>query len=72
MLLDLFGLDETSIAYDMTRAHSADMLFLKARAIMWCITIGIGCLLIGNICGVFGINYFGIVWEALGNIWVGH
>ena len=72
MLLDLFGLDETSVAYDMTRAHSADILFLKMRAIMWCITTGVGALLIGNICGVFGINYFGIVWEALGNIWVGH
>ena len=69
MLLDLFGLDETSVAYDMTRAHSADILFLKARAFMWCITTGVACLLIGNICGVFGINYFGMAWEALGNIW---
>ena len=72
MLLDLFGLDETSVAYDMTRAHSADILFLKARAFMWCITTGVASLLIGNICGVFGFNFFGIAWEALGNIWVGH
>ena len=69
MLLDLFGLDETSITYDMTRAHSADMLFLKARAFMWCITIGVACLLIGNICGVFGINFFGEAWNFLSGMW---
>jgi len=69
VLLDLFGLDETSVAYDMTRAHSADILFLKARAFMWCITIGIGCLLIGNICGVFGINFFGMGWSWLTGLW---
>jgi len=69
VLLDLFGLDETSVAYDMTRAHSADILFLKARAFMWCITIGIGCLLIGNICGVFGINFFGEAWNFLSGMW---
>ena len=71
MLLDLFGLDETSVAYDMTRAHSADLLFLKARAFMWVITTGIACLLIGNICGVFGINYFGMLWSSLSELWHG-
>ena len=69
MLLDLFGLDESSIAYDMTRAHSADMLFLKARAFMWCITIGVASLLIGNICGVFGINFFGEAWNFISGMW---
>ena len=69
MLLDLFGLDETSVAYDMTRAHSADILFLKMRAIMWCITTGVGALLIGNICGVFGINFFGLSWKWLTVLW---
>ena len=68
VLLDLFGLDETSVAYDMTRAHSADILFLKARAFMWVITTAVACLLIGNICGVFGINYFGLVWHGLAEI----
>jgi len=71
VLLDLFGLDESSVTYDMTRAHSADILFLKARAFMWCITIGTASLLIGNICGVFDINFFGIVWNTLGHIWNG-
>jgi len=69
VLLDLFGLDESSIAYDMTRAHSADMLFLKARAFMWCITIGVASLLIGNICGVFGINFFGEAWNFISGMW---
>jgi hypothetical protein len=69
VLLDLFGLDETSVTYDMTRAHSADILFLKARAFMWCITTGVACLLIGNICGVFGVNYFGMGWNWLTGLW---
>ena len=65
----LFGVNESALAYDMTRAHSADLLFLKARAFMWVITTGIACLLIGNICGVFGINYFGMVLHWLTGLW---
>lgn len=69
MLLDLFGLDETSVAYDMTRAHSADIVFLKIRAWMYGITAVVASLLIGNICGVFGINFFGVSWNWLSRIW---
>lgn len=65
----LLGWDETSIAYDMTRAHSADVLFLKIRAWMWGITATVGAFLLGNIIGVFDYNLFGMGWEAINHLW---
>ena len=61
----VLGFDETAMAYDLQRAHSADVWFLKARAWFWGITISVGCLLIGNIAGVFGVNLVGGAWNGL-------
>jgi hypothetical protein len=69
MLDSLFGVNETTMAYDMTRAHSADVFFLKVRAWSWGITCTIGGFLVGNILGVFEFNFFGIVWNWLINLW---
>jgi hypothetical protein len=65
---DLFGADEVSMAYDMTRAHSADIWFLKLRAWSWGITAVVAALCIGNISGALGFNIFGILWDFISAI----
>ena len=65
----IFGANESALAYDMTRAHSADVFFLKVRAWSWGITCTIGGFLIGNIMGVFDINIFGILWDLISGLW---
>ena len=56
---DIFGVDEQNLAYDMSRAHSADVWFLKVRFWVWGITASVAALLIGNIAGSLGFNIFG-------------
>ena len=56
---DIFGVDEQNLAYDMRRAHSADVWFLKVRFWVWGITASVAALLIGNIAGSLGFNIFG-------------
>tara|TARA_R110000824_G_scaffold84910_1_gene211410 strand:+ start:176 stop:391 length:216 start_codon:yes stop_codon:yes gene_type:complete len=62
----LFGVDEQSLSYDLARAHSADIWFLKVRAWAWGITIAIGSLLIGNILGALGFSFFGELFGLIG------
>jgi len=69
MLDSLFGVNEVALAYDMTRAHSADIWFLRLRAWTWGITCSVACLLIGNILGVFDINFFGMTWDFIKHLW---
>jgi len=47
------------MTYDMSRAHSADILFFKVRAIFWGATFSFISLLVGNILGVFDVNIIG-------------
>ena len=68
MLDRLLGVDEQSLAYDLSRAHSADVFFLKLRAWIWGTTAVVASLLIGNIAGSFGIDFFHIAWETLKHI----
>ena len=59
-----FGMDETALAYDMQRAHSADVWFLRARFYFWGI---IGCLTsftLGQLMALTGINILGELWEG--------
>ena len=59
-----FGMDETALAYDMQRAHSADVWFLRARFYFWVI---IGCLTsftLGQLMALTGINILGELWEG--------
>ena len=61
----VFGFDETAIAYDLQRAHSADVWFLRARFYFWGF---IGCLsgfVLGQLMAVAGINTMTIAWEGL-------
>ena len=62
---DIFGADEQNIAYDMSRAHSADIWFLKVRFWCWGITASVASLLIGNISGALGFNIFGGVFDLI-------
>ena len=67
----LFGMDESTLAYDLQRAHSADIFFLKMRAFFWGFCAGLSGLLVGNIMGVFDINIMGFLFDTLLNGW-GH
>ena len=60
--------DETALSYDLQRAHSADVWFLKMRAWFWGISAAVAAFLLGNIAGVFDINIFGILFDVIGGI----
>jgi hypothetical protein len=64
----VFGFDETAMAYDLQRAHSADVWFIKVRAWFWAITATSAGLLLGNILGVVGVNFFGSLFLAVEHI----
>ena len=68
MLDRLLGVDEQSLAYDLSRAHSADVFFLKVRAYIWGTISTVAFFLIGNIMGAFGIDLFGIAIDSLKDI----
>ena len=62
-----FGMDESALAYDMQRAHSAEVWFLRARFYFWGL---VGCLAsftAGQLLAVAGINTLTIAWEGLWN-----
>ena len=64
----VFGFDETAMAYDLQRAHSADVWFIKVRAWFWAITVTTAGALVGNILGVFGFNFFGSLFSVIGHL----
>ena len=68
VLGDLMGFSDSDYAYNQTRAHSADIWFLKLRAWTWGITATVAALCIGNIAGVFGINIFGALIGLISEI----
>ena len=72
MLDRLLGVDEQSLAYDLSRAHSADVFFLKLRAWIWGTIIGIGCFLFGNILGHFNVDLLSMTINSVKDIfgWV--
>tara|TARA_R110002167_G_scaffold347021_1_gene557855 strand:+ start:361 stop:582 length:222 start_codon:yes stop_codon:yes gene_type:complete len=63
------GHGEERIAYDLTRAHSADVFFLKMRAWFWGITISVVSFFLGNLLGAFGTNILGDAWQGLLDTW---
>lgn len=65
------GFDEGAMAYDLQRAHSADIWFLRFRAYFWGSCATLSALLIGNIMGVFDINIVGWIIDKVTGIW-GH
>lgn len=65
MLDRLLGVDEQSLAYDLSRAHSADIFFLRVRYWIWGVGSTVFFFLVGNIMGALGIDLLGI---AIDNI----
>ena len=59
-----FGMDETALAYDMQRAHSADVWFLRARFYFWGIIGGLTSFTLGQLMALTGINILGELWEG--------
>ena len=70
----VMGFDESTVAYDLQRAHSADMFFQKMRMWFWGSFFTLSSFLIGNIMGVFDINIMGWIFRRCTNFveWLGH
>ena len=58
------GFNETTMAYDLQRAHSADIWFLRARYMFWGTVSTIGGFFVGHAIPLFGINLYHEAWEA--------
>lgn len=62
-------MDESTLAYDLQRAHSADVWFLRARFWFWGITGGVTSFVLGQALAIFGINTLSLTWNALVDFW---
>jgi len=63
----LMGFDETTLAYDLQRAHSADVWFLRARFFIWGTVATISSFLLGQLLTIFGVNIVLTSWEGFWN-----
>jgi|TARA_R110000824_G_scaffold63992_7_gene167607 hypothetical protein len=64
------GFDETTMAYDLQRAHSADVWFLRARFFVWGTTAAILSFFIGHALATFGgINLYAEAWGGVISLW---
>ena len=63
------GFDETTLAYDLQRAHSADVWFLRARYFFWGTVSTIVGFLVGHALPSFGVNMYKETWEGFWNFW---
>tara|TARA_R100001463_G_scaffold3639_1_gene14560 strand:- start:827 stop:1045 length:219 start_codon:yes stop_codon:yes gene_type:complete len=68
---DIMGFSESDYVYNQSRAHSADMFFIKMKMYFWGSCLALSAFLIGNIMGVFDINIMGWIIERAKDIW-GH
>jgi len=66
---DLMGFSDSDYAYNQSRAHSADIWFLKFRAYFWGTCAALSGFLIGNILGVFDINILGWILNSTQDAW---
>lgn len=60
MLDRLLGVDEQSLAYDLSRAHSADVFFIRIRFYIWGTVGAVSTFLVGNIMGALGVDLLGM------------
>ena len=65
------GFSESDYVYNQSRAHSADMFFIKMKMYFWGSCAVLSAFLIGNIMGVFDINTMGWIIARAKDIW-GH
>mgnify|MGYP003108707666 FL=1 len=66
---DWLGFSDSDYAYNQSRAHSADMFFVKMRLVFWGSCATLSAFLIGNIMGVFDINIMGSLISYLKSLW---
>lgn len=69
MFNDIMGFTETDYVYNQSRAHSADMFFMKMRMWFWGTCICLSSFFIGNILGVFDINILGWILDTFWHSW---
>lgn len=73
VLGDLMGFSESDYAYNQSRAHSADMFFVKMRMWFWGSCSTLFFFLVGNILGVvLEISIMGWLIDGLKTIFGGH
>ena len=65
----LMGFDESTMAYDLQRAHSADIWFIRARFWIWGIAAVISSFFIGQTLAFFGINTISILGNNMVDFW---
>ena len=58
------GFSETTLAYDLQRAHSADIWFIRARYFFWGTVSTITGFLVGHALPAFGVNIYNELWEG--------
>lgn len=66
------GFSDSDYAYNQSRAHSADIFFMRMRAWFWGSCAALSALLIGNIMGVFDVNIMGSLIDWVWNLFGGH
>ncbi|QDP65174.1 MAG: hypothetical protein GOVbin140_75 [Prokaryotic dsDNA virus sp.] len=64
-----FGFDESTLAYDLQRAHSADIWFLRARFYFWATVCSVVSFFIGHGISLFGYNLYAGAWNGTVNLW---
>ena len=72
VLGDIMGFSDSDYAYNQSRAHSADIFFMRMRAWFWGSCATLSALLIGNIMGVFDVNSMGSLISFFEAIFGGH
>jgi len=65
----LFGMDESTLAYDLQRAHSADIWFLRARFWFWGSVASLTSFVIGQAFAIAGVNTLSIAWNGFMDFW---
>ena len=65
----LFGMDESTLAYDLQRAHSADIWFLRARFWFWGVVACACSFVLGQAMAIAGVNTLSIAWNGLVDFW---
>ena len=64
-----FGMDESALAYDMQRAHSADVWFLRARFYFWGVISTVTGFCLGHFLPLLGISMYASAWEGFWNFY---
>ena len=65
----LMGFDESTLAYDLQRAHSADIWFLRARFWLWGMIACVCSFSLGHLLPIFGINVFQWMIDGVFGMW---